>query len=205
MTPSPQGEAGSPGERGYPGEKGRAGAPGGPGKSGSMGPVGLRGPAGERGPPGSPGPAGSPGLPGPPGMMVSGVFFWGERAGALTPWAGGSVATTCPICVSPPQGDVVNYDEIKRFIQQEMSKMFDGNGFFFGGPPGPPRTPLRRVSLQSAWRTTPPGCISRWRWWRPRADRDPRARTGCPAGRDPPAPRGYRGKSAERGGRECRA
>lgn len=30
------------------------------------------------------------------------------------------------VCVS--QGDVVNYDEIKRFIQQELSKMFDGNG-----------------------------------------------------------------------------
>lgn len=28
----------------------------------------------------------------------------------------------------PPQGDVVNYDEIKRFIQQELNKMFDGKG-----------------------------------------------------------------------------
>lgn len=27
-----------------------------------------------------------------------------------------------------PQGDVVNYDEIKRFIQQELNKMFDGKG-----------------------------------------------------------------------------
>jgi len=27
-----------------------------------------------------------------------------------------------------PQGDVVNYDEIKRFIRQELGKMFDGNG-----------------------------------------------------------------------------
>lgn len=26
-----------------------------------------------------------------------------------------------------PQGDMVNYDEIKRFIRQEIIKMFDGN------------------------------------------------------------------------------
>lgn len=34
------------------------------------------------------------------------------------------------VVMSPPvstQGDVVNYDEIKRFIRQELSKMFDGN------------------------------------------------------------------------------
>lgn len=97
LSPSPQGEAGSPGERGYPGEKGRAGTPGGPGKSGSMGPVGLRGPAGERGPPGSPGPAGSPGLPGPPGMMVSG------GAGAPTPWGRAGARWPQPL-PCPPRG-----------------------------------------------------------------------------------------------------
>lgn len=35
-----------------------------------------------------------------------------------------------PVVMSPlvsAQGDVVNYDEIKRFIRQELSKMFDGN------------------------------------------------------------------------------
>lgn len=40
----------------------------------------------------------------------------------------------------PLQGDVVNYDEIKRFIQQEISKMFDGNGVIgarAGAPPAP--------------------------------------------------------------------
>lgn len=51
----------------------------------------------------------------------------------------GSVATASPVS---PQGDVVNYDEIKRFIQQEMTKMFDGNGAAWGGegwwPPRPP-------------------------------------------------------------------
>lgn len=26
-----------------------------------------------------------------------------------------------------PQGDMVNYDDIKRFIRQEIIKMFDGN------------------------------------------------------------------------------
>lgn len=98
--------------------------PGGPGKSGSMGLVGPRGPAGERGPPGSPGPAGSPGLPGPPGMMVR---RGGHAAGGTwdhdPPW--GLVMMAYRVS---SQGDVVNYDEIKRFIQQELNKMFDGNG-----------------------------------------------------------------------------
>lgn len=52
-----------------------------------------------------------------------------------------------PSCVCPPpQGDVVNYDEIKRFIQQELSKMFDGNGAVgarAGCTPASPR-PRRR-------------------------------------------------------------
>lgn len=30
-------------------------------------------------------------------------------------------------CLLFPQGDMVNYDEIKRFIRQEIIKMFDGN------------------------------------------------------------------------------
>lgn len=32
-----------------------------------------------------------------------------------------------------PQGDMVNYDEIKRFIRQEIMKMFDGNWRLLGG------------------------------------------------------------------------
>uniref|UniRef100_A0A8C3QZ03 Collagen alpha-1(XVI) chain-like n=1 Tax=Cyanoderma ruficeps TaxID=181631 RepID=A0A8C3QZ03_9PASS len=145
----PQGDAGSPGERGYPGEKGRAGMPGGPGKSGSMGLVGPRGPAGERGPPGSPGPAGSPGLPGPPGMMVrtGRVAVWRGRALSLRR---GAVSPRLSPRVSP-QGDVVNYDEVKRFIRQELNKMFDERMAYYTsrlhfpvemvaapGRPGPP-------------------------------------------------------------------
>ena len=60
-----------------------------------------------------------------------------------------SVAPRSPVAMTPPvspQGDVVNYDEIKRFIRQELSKMFDGNGAAgarAGRTPASPR-PRRR-------------------------------------------------------------
>lgn len=50
------------------------------------------------------------------------------------------------------QGDVVNYDEIKRFIQQELNKMFDGNrvvGLTVGCTPASP-CPHRRALSTAA-------------------------------------------------------
>ncbi|EMP34918.1 Peflin [Chelonia mydas] len=66
---------------------------------GGPGKSGSMGPVGPRGSPGERGHPGSPGPAGSPG----------------TPGLPGTM------------GDMVNYDEIKRFIRQELNKMFDGN------------------------------------------------------------------------------
>ncbi|KAF4792973.1 hypothetical protein TURU_116082 [Turdus rufiventris] len=123
---------GPPGPPGFPGKVGPAGPPGpvaekGPagleGLDGKDGKPGLRGFKGKTGHPGLPGPKGDCGKPGPPGST--------GRPGA--------------------EGDVVNYDEVKRFIRQELNKMFDERMAYYTsrlqfpvemvaapGRPGPP-------------------------------------------------------------------
>uniref|UniRef100_A0A452FV55 Collagen alpha-1(XVI) chain n=1 Tax=Capra hircus TaxID=9925 RepID=A0A452FV55_CAPHI len=159
----PKGDRGATGERGLLGLPGQPGPPGHPGPpvrphlsglspggkgqwtlSGDPGPSGQKGQAGEKGRagmPGGPGKSGSMGPVGPPGPA-------GERGHPGSPGPAGSPGLPG---VPGSMGDMVNYDEIKRFIRQEIIKMFDERMAYYTsrmrfpmemvaapGRPGPP-------------------------------------------------------------------
>ncbi|KFO34428.1 Brain-specific angiogenesis inhibitor 2 [Fukomys damarensis] len=148
--PGPPGHPGPPGEPGTDGATGKEGPPGKqglhgiPGPKGDPGPAGQKGQAGEKGRsgmPGGPGKSGSMGPVGPPGPV-------GERGHPGSPGPAGSPGLPG---VPGSMGDLVNYDEIKRFIRQEIIKMFDDRMAYYTsrmqfpvemvaapGRPGPP-------------------------------------------------------------------
>uniref|UniRef100_A0A8C0GPK0 Collagen alpha-1(XVI) chain n=1 Tax=Chelonoidis abingdonii TaxID=106734 RepID=A0A8C0GPK0_CHEAB len=119
-----KGERGSSGERGLAGMPGQPGPPGHPGPPVSAACQWRSGPAGERGYPGEKGRAGMPGGPGKSGSMgpVGPRGSPGERGHPGSPGPAGSPGTPG---LPGTMGDMVNYDEIKRFIRQELNKMFD--------------------------------------------------------------------------------
>uniref|UniRef100_A0A2I3RJW2 Collagen alpha-1(XVI) chain n=1 Tax=Pan troglodytes TaxID=9598 RepID=A0A2I3RJW2_PANTR len=162
-----KGDRGATGERGLAGLPGQPGPPGHPGppvrshilqhspggksqlaqgllSTGDPGAAGQKGQAGEKGRagmPGGPGKSGSMGPVGPPGPA-------GERGHPGAPGPSGSPGLPG---VPGSMGDMVNYDEIKRFIRQEIIKMFDERMAYYTsrmqfpmemaaapGRPGPP-------------------------------------------------------------------
>ncbi|KAH0631115.1 hypothetical protein JD844_005239 [Phrynosoma platyrhinos] len=178
------GAPGPPGRMGPPGDCGQAGPPGNPGRTGPEGEPGPMGPQGRPGPPGHLGPPGSPGQPGPAGL--AGVGLKGERGSPGErglagmpgqpgppghpgppgePGSDGQVGKEGPPGKPGPtgpaglKGDAVNYDEIRRFIRQELNKMFDERMAYYTsrmqfpvemasqpgrpGPPGKDGTPGR--------------------------------------------------------------
>lgn len=116
MISSIQGDPGKKGDKGHSGEPGMPGNPGPPGRKGHTGMMGMSGPPGEMGPPGQQGPAGNPGLPGQRVKMF--IFMLLHTAH----FAVGKV----DYYQSLFQGESVSLEQMRRLIQEELSKQLDG-------------------------------------------------------------------------------
>ncbi|EPY81841.1 hypothetical protein CB1_000704007 [Camelus ferus] len=127
-APGPPGIPGEPGERGPVGDVGFPGPEGPEGKPGIMGKPGERGPKGERGDQGIPGDRGPQGERGKPGLQ--------GMKGAIGPVGppGNKGSVGPPGHQGPPghpglpgsPADVVSFEEIKKYINQEVLRIFEG-------------------------------------------------------------------------------
>lgn len=151
--PGATGQRGPPGERGRPGPPGGGGYPSKDAQPmiGPVGPRGERGSPGSEGPPGHPGPPGSPGNDVRYSLMswhccsLVCILFWcfisSRSCNTYLSWGGHwlhlfwimnfviiylNVWLFFFFFSSILSQAVVNYDEIKNFIRQQVIKIFDG-------------------------------------------------------------------------------
>ncbi|KAF7245806.1 Collagen alpha-1(XVI) chain [Varanus komodoensis] len=200
-------QVGLKGERGPPGERGLGGIPGQPG------------------PPGHPGPPGEPGMDGQTGKEVGQELSVHLTTPPPMAWAVPKEARRPPPPVrpSPPQqgpsgkpglagpsgqkGDVINYDEIRRFIRQELNKMLDGWYRLCRsrlGVPGLGRGAAgEKPPCMSGWPITPPGCSSQWSWLPNQEGQDPLVKTAPPDGQDRLDPLECLDRLGGRAGKAC--
>ncbi|EHA98010.1 Collagen alpha-1(XIX) chain [Heterocephalus glaber] len=167
-APGPPGVPGEPGERGpvgdigFPGPEGHPGKPGINGKDGLPGPQGLvgkpgdRGPKGERGDQGIPGDRGPQGERGKPGLMGT----KGTIGPMGPPGSKGSIGS--PGHQGPPgspglpgtPADAVSFEEIKKYINQEVLRIFEERMAVFLSQL---KLPAAMLAAQAHGRPGPPG------------------------------------------------